>query len=134
MIDGYLAGRYQLPLTEVPPLVVDLAQVIAIYKLHPFEPDPKISNDYNQALKTLRDIARAWCDCRPPGSSRRRSTAAASDQRSRAALHRRESEGLHMIRLDDVRERIEDRFRISPAASAIPAPSRTWSSATSCRR
>jgi phage gp36-like protein len=57
VIDGYLAGRYQLPLAEVPPLVVDLAQVIAIYKLHPFEPDPKISKDYDQALKTLRDIS-----------------------------------------------------------------------------
>jgi phage gp36-like protein len=57
VIDGYLAGRYQLPLSEVPPLVVDLAQVVAIYKLHPFEPDPKISKDYDQALKTLREIA-----------------------------------------------------------------------------
>lgn len=57
-IDGYLAGRYQLPLSEVPPLVVDLAQVIAIYKLHPFAPDPKIAKDYDQAIATLRDISK----------------------------------------------------------------------------
>lgn len=57
VIDGYLAGKYRLPLSQVPPLVVDLAQVIAIYKLHPFDPDPKITKDYEHALKTLLQIA-----------------------------------------------------------------------------
>jgi len=57
VIDGYLAGRYQLPLADVPPQLADLALTIAIYKLHPFEPDPKIRSDYEQALKTLREIA-----------------------------------------------------------------------------
>ena len=56
MIDGYLAARYTLPLAEVPPLVADLAMQIAIYKLHVNEPDPKISKDYDNALKMLRDI------------------------------------------------------------------------------
>ena len=57
-IDGYLAGRYRLPLAEVPPLLADLAQVIAIYKLHPFSPEPKIEKDYEHALKTLLQISR----------------------------------------------------------------------------
>ena len=35
MIDGYLAVRYRLPLASVPALVTDLAQMIAIWKLHP---------------------------------------------------------------------------------------------------
>lgn len=56
-IDGYLAGKYRLPLAEVPPLLADLAQVIAIYKLHPFQADPKIEKDYDQALKTLLQIS-----------------------------------------------------------------------------
>lgn len=56
MIDGYLAARYTLPLTEVPPLVADLAMQIAIYKLHVNDPDPKISKDYDNALRMLRDI------------------------------------------------------------------------------
>ena len=30
MIDGYLAGRYALPLTSTPPLLTDIAQAIAI--------------------------------------------------------------------------------------------------------
>lgn len=55
-INGYL-GRYQRPLSEVPELLVDLAQVIAIYKLHRFKPDPKIKDDYDEAMRTLRDIS-----------------------------------------------------------------------------
>ena len=56
-IDGYLAGRYALPLAEVPRLIGDLAQAIAIWKLHLTEPDPKIAKDYEQAQRMLRDIA-----------------------------------------------------------------------------
>jgi len=58
MIDGYLAGRYALPLSQIPPLVVDLAQVIAIWKLHRYQPDPKIEADYKDARKTLEAISR----------------------------------------------------------------------------
>lgn len=56
-IDGYLAGRYALPLDGVPPLLADLAQAIAIYKLHPFQPDPKIEQDYKDAIQSLDRIA-----------------------------------------------------------------------------
>ncbi len=56
-IDGYLKGRYRLPLASVPPLVTDLALAIAIYKLHRKAPDEKIRKDYDDALRTLRDIA-----------------------------------------------------------------------------
>jgi phage gp36-like protein len=57
MIDGHLAVRYRLPLAEVPPLVADLAQMIAIWKLHPYTPDPKIAEDYQGAVRTLEAIA-----------------------------------------------------------------------------
>lgn len=57
VIDGYLGGRYALPLATVVPLLVDLALAIAIYKLHPYKPDPKIEKDYDGALRMLRDIA-----------------------------------------------------------------------------
>ena len=57
VIDGYLAGRYALPLAETPPLLADLAQAIAIYKLHPFAPDAKIEQDYKDAIATLNRIA-----------------------------------------------------------------------------
>lgn len=55
-IDGYLAARYALPLSETPALIADLAQAIAIYKLHVYAPDPKIEADYKDAMRTLRDI------------------------------------------------------------------------------
>lgn len=58
MIDGYLAGRYVLPLTETPPLLSGLAQEIAIYKLHPFQPDPKIEQEYKDALSQLDKISK----------------------------------------------------------------------------
>lgn len=56
-IDGYLGGRYALPLSATPTLLVDLALVIAIYKLHRKTPDEKIRKDYEDALRALRDIA-----------------------------------------------------------------------------
>ena len=56
-IDGYLAGKYRLPLAETPPQVRDLAEAIAIYKLHPYDTPQKIKDDYDAALKTLREIA-----------------------------------------------------------------------------
>lgn len=57
MIDGYLAGRYVLPLETTPPLLIDLAAQIAIYKLHIYEPDKKIADDYRDAVATLTKIA-----------------------------------------------------------------------------
>ena len=58
VIDGYLAGRYVLPIAgAVPPLLADLALAIAIYKLHPYEPDPKIRRDYEDAVQSLGRIA-----------------------------------------------------------------------------
>lgn len=57
-IDGYLKGRYKLPLTTTPPLLRDLAQAIAIYKLHTNTASDKISKDYDAAMRTLLQIAR----------------------------------------------------------------------------
>jgi phage gp36-like protein len=44
-------------LSATPPFLNDLAQAIAIWKLHLSEPDPKITKDYDQALRALRDVA-----------------------------------------------------------------------------
>lgn len=57
VIDGYLAARYKLPLVETPPQLLDLALSIAIWKLHPSEPDPKIAEDYKGAMKALVQIS-----------------------------------------------------------------------------
>lgn len=57
-INGYLADRYVLPLSEVPPTIVDLACVLAIWRLHTYEPTSKIKADYDEAQRKLREIAR----------------------------------------------------------------------------
>ena len=57
VIDGYLAGRYKLPLASTPPMLADLAAAITIYKLHTYSPDDKIAEDYKDAMRALREIA-----------------------------------------------------------------------------
>ncbi len=57
MIDGFLKDRYVLPLSETPPLLADIAQMIAIWKLHRHSPDEKIEKDYKEALAFLDRIA-----------------------------------------------------------------------------
>ncbi|MEL7166973.1 MAG: DUF1320 domain-containing protein [Pseudomonadota bacterium] len=57
LIDGYVAARYALPMTVVPPLVASLALDIAIYKLHIYEPSEKIVADYKAAMKSLEGIS-----------------------------------------------------------------------------
>lgn len=57
LIDGYLAAKYVLPLASTPGVIADLCLSIAIWKLHVTEPNEKIVRDYQDAVKTLRDIA-----------------------------------------------------------------------------
>uniref|UniRef100_A4WS43 DUF1320 domain-containing protein n=1 Tax=Cereibacter sphaeroides (strain ATCC 17025 / ATH 2.4.3) TaxID=349102 RepID=A4WS43_CERS5 len=57
VIEGYLSGRYALPLAAPQPLLTDVAVAIAVWKLHTFAPDPKIEADYKGAMATLREIA-----------------------------------------------------------------------------
>lgn len=57
VIDGYLAGRYALPLAVTPALVSDVAQAIALWKLHTSEPEAKVKADYDAAMRTLREIS-----------------------------------------------------------------------------
>jgi phage gp36-like protein len=58
VIDGYLAGRYALPLATVPPVLVPIAQAIAIYRLHIYEPEKKIVDEYKDAVADLLRISR----------------------------------------------------------------------------
>jgi phage gp36-like protein len=56
-IDGYLGGRYALPLATTQPLVRDLALAISVYKLHRDTASEKIRADYDDALAMLKQIA-----------------------------------------------------------------------------
>lgn len=57
LIDGYLAGRYALPLAVTPPLVASLARAIAHYRLHNYAPEDKVRKDHDDAIATLKQIA-----------------------------------------------------------------------------
>jgi len=57
LIDGYLKGRYHLPLATTPALVKDIAIAVAIYKLHRNQVSDKIATDYKDALRALAQIA-----------------------------------------------------------------------------
>ncbi|MGJ5203635.1 gp436 family protein [Bradyrhizobium sp. HKCCYLR20261] len=57
VINGYLLGRYTLPLATTPPLLKDLAVPIAVYKLHRDTVSEKVRLDYQDALKMLSQIA-----------------------------------------------------------------------------
>lgn len=58
MIDGFLQGRYVLPLAATPPLLSDIAQMIAIWKLHRHQPNDKIEKDYKEAVSLLDRIGK----------------------------------------------------------------------------
>lgn len=58
VVDGYISGRYKLPLAETPPLLADLAASVAIYKLHRFNPPAHIKEDYERALAELGKISK----------------------------------------------------------------------------
>lgn len=58
MINGHLAGRYVLPLSAVPDPIPTIAERLAIYELHVYEPSDKIVRDYKDALATLDKISK----------------------------------------------------------------------------
>lgn len=56
-INGYLAGRYALPLSETPDLVRDIAVALAIYDLHRYETPELVREKQKTARAQLKDIA-----------------------------------------------------------------------------
>ena len=60
LVDGYLRGRYELPLAEAPTLLRDLARTIARFKLYERRPESDlpetVMETYKDAVKTLEQI------------------------------------------------------------------------------
>ena len=61
-VNGYLAVRYKLPLTEVPDLVKTWAVSIARYRLHRDGAPEHVVRDWKSALSDLKDVARGLID------------------------------------------------------------------------
>lgn len=57
-INGYLASRYALPLTQTSDELVRLACDIARYKLYDTRATELVKARYDDAIKKLRDVAR----------------------------------------------------------------------------
>lgn len=57
-INGYLAGRYTLPLTQISPELVRLACDITRYKLYDAQASELVKARYDDAIAKLRDVAR----------------------------------------------------------------------------
>lgn len=58
IIDGYIGGKYLLPLSEVPELVQTWTVSIARYWLHGNGPPDYVVKDYDDALSALKDVAK----------------------------------------------------------------------------
>lgn len=60
LVDGYLRGRYELPLAEAPTLLRDVVRTIARFKLYERRPESDmpetIMETYKAAVKTLEQI------------------------------------------------------------------------------
>lgn len=56
-IDGYLGVVITLPLVGVPELVKNISCVIARYRLHENQATERVRQDYEDAVRMLRDIA-----------------------------------------------------------------------------
>lgn len=56
-IDGYLAARFTLPLTVVPPILVRLAADIARFRLYDDRATEQVRTRYEDAVRLLREVA-----------------------------------------------------------------------------
>ena len=57
LIDGYLAGRYALPLAAPPPVLVAVAADLARYWLYDDAAPEQVRKRYEDALACLKDVA-----------------------------------------------------------------------------
>jgi len=57
-IEGYLAGRYAVPVSPVPPLLTRIACDLARFTLHGKAADDTVKAAYEAALKLLRDLSK----------------------------------------------------------------------------
>lgn len=57
-IDGYLATRYELPLTVVPPVLVRIACEIARYHLYDDAATDTVKDRYDNSVRFLRSLAK----------------------------------------------------------------------------
>ena len=68
-IDGFLVGRYTLPLDNPPALLNVYCCDIARYRLMTTSADERAKNAYDQAVAYLRDVAAGKINLMPPAAA-----------------------------------------------------------------
>jgi phage gp36-like protein len=68
MIDGYLVGRYQLPLSPVPEVLRVHCRGLARYLLMTNMPDERAKTDFKAAIDYLKLIASGTVNLQPPAA------------------------------------------------------------------
>lgn len=72
LINGYLAGRYSLPLTAIPPNLPQMACCIARYNLMGEAATERARNDFKDAMAWLKDVeagrVQLQCAAHMPGN------------------------------------------------------------------
>lgn len=69
LIDGYLVGRYALPLIPAPAVLMPICCQLARYNLMTHAPDDKALKDYEGAVKFLTLIAEGKTTLLPPAAA-----------------------------------------------------------------
>lgn len=67
-INSYLAGRYRLPLSATPGVLITHACIIAYYKLHRSHYPEEVRKEYEDTLKWLESVARGTVTLDAAGS------------------------------------------------------------------
>jgi|SRR5690554_3473995 len=67
-IDAYLSSRYTVPMSPAPDLLKRLCADIARYRLYDERPLEEVEKRYEQAVKTLRDIANGRASLKDPNA------------------------------------------------------------------
>jgi len=96
IIDGYLRGRYALPLSDIPPELAGYAEDMAIARIYGCLPDRAVPEDVTRAAKEavawLRDIQKGLATLSvatlPPASSGEESGSTGFFRTSKAAADR----------------------------------------------
>lgn len=69
MLDGYLAGRYSVPLASVPGVVKMHALGVARYFLQRVNPDDRAIRDYEAAVRYMERVASGQIALMPPAQA-----------------------------------------------------------------
>lgn len=92
LINGYLVGRYTLPLaTPVPNVLERLACDIARYSLYEFKPTETVEIRYRDALELLRDVSKGRAELGLDNTDNQPASKSLAEISSTAPVWRREN-------------------------------------------